>query len=237
MGKYNSSLTRVVPVFDALLKKDPGGRQWLLPLLKLGSSSKGKLKGLSDHLADNHVCWWGDKERRLLPPSSLLKWLVQNVTAPANDSLWGSPATREKRELLVAKDPDTIAEALILLEGPYKSAWYVLEGRSQPDVFLEAKDFILAVEGKRTERTATTTTTWMPSRSQMLRHMDAAWEISCGKKVFGLMIVEGAEPDAMIPSEHWLRESSKVVMAQTLEKSLPHRNPYEREQIAQGRHN
>ncbi len=39
----------------------------------------------------------------------------------------------------------------------------------------------------------------------MLRHMDAAWDVSGGKRVLGLMIVEGrGGADAITPDKHWL---------------------------------
>jgi hypothetical protein len=37
MGEYNSSVTRVWPVFDSLFGRDPTGTTWLPMLLKLGS--------------------------------------------------------------------------------------------------------------------------------------------------------------------------------------------------------
>jgi len=43
MGTYDSSRTRVAPVFDALMDRDPTGQTWLLPLLELGSRSVGRL--------------------------------------------------------------------------------------------------------------------------------------------------------------------------------------------------
>src|SRR4029077_17960689 len=117
---------------------------------------------------------------------------VANACAPASDALWGSPSTKAKRKSLVARDAATIDEALRLLAtAPTLGKWYVLEGRSQPDACLETDTILLVIEGKRTERKATAVTTWMPRRSQMLRHMDAAWDIRRGKRVLGLMIVEG----------------------------------------------
>ena len=57
----------------------------------------------------------------------------------------------------------------------------MLEGRSRPDACFETDAMLVVIEGKRTERKATAVTTWMRTRSQMLRHMDAALEISRGK--------------------------------------------------------
>lgn len=234
MGKNNSTETRVTPIFKALMDDDPTGNRWLLPILSLGSRSEGRLGDVAYFLAPHDQRHWGKDERRLLPPLSLLKWLVENASAPLHESLWGASATRAKRERLVNRDPATRDEALQLLNGPYRKAWYTLEGKSQPDAFFEGENFIVVIEGKRTERKATTTTTWMPERNQMLRHMDAAWEVARGRKVLGLMIVEGEEPEETYPSKHWLTESGKVVRQETLQTSLPHRTETERDQIAEG---
>jgi hypothetical protein len=82
---------------------------------------------------------------------------------------------------------------------------------------------LVVIEGKRTERKATTVTTWMRSRSQMLRHMDAAVDISQGKRVLGMMIVEGpGGADAVTPNGHWLTSADSELLENTLADSLPH---------------
>jgi hypothetical protein len=129
-----------------------------------------------------------------------------------------------------------ITEALRLLQGARATrVWYVLEGQSQPDACLETENLLVVIEGKRKERMATTVTTWMPRRSQMLRHMDAAWEVRGGKRVLGLMIVEGQKgAHAYAPSEYWLKEANDLALEQALVDSLPHRSSVERAQIADG---
>ena len=237
MGKKDSSLTRVVPLFDALMDKDATGNLWLPQLLEMGSRAAGCLGStVIGPLLVGHRRWWGDKERRMEPPKALLQWLVRNVKPPRSKALWGSAETRQKREQLSARDPDTVSEALLLLEGNHKArAWFVLEGRSQPDVFLETDSLILVIEGKRTEREATASTTWMPQRSQMLRHMDAAMEIRGGKRVLGLMITEGpGGADAIAPSDYWINQAELQVREDTLTESLPHRSEVERQMIADG---
>lgn len=235
MGIYDSSRTRVVPVFNALMDRDPSARTWLLSLLRLGSRSTGRPGIPPGALLLGHPRWWGKNERRLDPPKSLLRWLVAHASTPASE-FWGSPATRAKRERLVARDASTILEALRLLNGPTASrAWYVLEGRSQPDACFETDTLIVLIEGKRTESKATTVTTWMSTRSQMLRHMDAAWEIRDGKRVLGLMIVEGpGGAEAVTPTDHWLAQGDRQVLPQTLTHSLPHRSVEEQKEIAGG---
>lgn len=236
MGTYDSSRTRVAPVLDSLMDRDSSAQTWLLPLLRLGSRSAGRLGVTIGALLPDHPRWWGKNERRLDPPQDLLRWLVAHASAPASENLWGSPATRAKRERLVARDLSTITEAIRLLQGPPASrVWYVLEGRSQPDACLETDTLVVVIEGKRTERKATTVTTWMPARSQMVRHMDVAWDIRRGKRVLGLMIVEGqGGAEAVSPTDHWLTQANGQVLQATLTDSLPHRSSEERDQIANG---
>jgi hypothetical protein len=236
MGKYDSSRTRVAPVFNRLMDRDSSAVTWLPPLLALGSYSAERLDFDPGPLTIPHPRWWGENERRLDPPRDLLIWLVANASPPVSDKLWGGDASREKREKVVARDPATIAEALRLLKTRTRPGiWYVLEGKSAPDVCLETATAIVVIEGKRTERTATSVTTWMPKRSQMLRHMDAAYEIRGGKRVLGLMIVEGdGGSDAVTVSAHWTNLANEQVLEQTLTDSLPHRSVDERKQIAAG---
>ena len=174
-------------------------------------------------LITGHPRWWGKTERRLDPPKALLRWLITHAQAPSSRVLWGSAGTRAKRERLFSGDRDTIVEALRLLEeSPTPRSWYVLEGRSQPDACLETDSIILVI-------------TWMPQRSQMLRHMDAAMEVRGARRVLGLMIVEGpGGADAIVPSAYWLSQAELQVGEDALEVSLPHRSLAERQDIADG---
>lgn len=239
MGKLNSSKARVAPVFDMLRGQDPTGATWLPVLLELGSRRGACRPPTFSTLGTDHPAWWGKNERRLRPPASLLKWLVLNLHTlrdhPIGDSDWGSDEVKAKRQLLVAGDPDTVAEALDLLEStPRARAWYVMEGASAPDVMLEADTFVLVIEGKRTETGATTATTWMPRRSQILRHMDSAYEVAGGRVVLGLMIVEECDDVTFRPTQRWLDEAAKQVSDDLIEASLPHRSGAVRQQLVDG---
>lgn len=69
----------------------------------------------------------------------------------------------------------------------------------------------------------------------MIRHMDAAWEVRGGKRVLGLMIVEGeGGQHATVPTGHWLNQANEQVAEHTLSDSLPHRAADERQQMARG---
>jgi hypothetical protein len=89
------------------------------------------------------------------------------------------------------------------------------------------------IEGKRTEADVSRDTTWMPTRHQMLRHLDGAWELRGGRAVYGFFIVEGGGDSAVVP-EHWRRECAETVSPEILDSSLPHRSPEERRAIAEG---
>jgi hypothetical protein len=112
--------------------------------------------------------------------------------------------------------------------------WFVLEGDSFPDAFLETEALVLVVEGKRTERSTTTKTKWMKKRSQLIRHMDAAWEVAAGRTVLGLLLVEGEEENPLAVPKQWARASDNQLCPDLLDPSLPHRTDEERQAIAAG---
>jgi len=126
-----------------------------------------------------------------------------------------------------------VAEAMRLLGRDAiesERAWYVLEGPSCPDVFLETDDLIVVIEGKRTESGPTTATSWMPLRHQMLRHIDAVWDTRDGRQCVGFFIVEsGAAGET---PNHWLNAARQTTKPNVLAQSLPHRSQEVRTQIA-----
>ena len=71
MGKFDSSLTRVQPVFNALYEKDPIGKSWVSALLQLGSCSKQATIPDTIPLRQPPVF-----ELSADPPKSFLKWLI-----------------------------------------------------------------------------------------------------------------------------------------------------------------
>lgn len=222
MGARDSTQTRVIPVFDAL------SHSYLPRLIRLVSKSGPKKTSLIEDAR------WGS-EKALRPPVSLLKNLVENPQPQFEGPLGSSPKTIEKRRALLDGERTVLDEARRLLGKqplPLK-AWYILEGPSFPDVFIQTADAILVVEGKRTEPNPTRATSWMPVRDQLLRHIDCAWEIRGTRQVYGMMIVEGENGESAedVPKrwQHWIEETTQN---RILEASLPHRTPDERKEIA-----
>ena len=86
------------------------------------------------------------------------------------------------------------------------------------------------VEGKRTEPTTTTDTTWLTGRHQIWRHLDAAWEIRGRRAVYGFFIVE-SEADGSL-AEHWSTDTAACLAPDALRTSFPHRSSAEVEAIS-----
>ena len=236
MGEFNSSITRVVPVFENLMSIDRSRRSWLPSLLQMGSDvGRVQLPHDPGELIEVHPHWWGINERRLPAPLSLLEWLVMNISEEAVEKSGYLGEVLEKRRRLAKRDPKTQKEALeCLRSGKRGRRWFVLEGESAPDAVLETDRILLVVEGKRTEFSTTTKTKWMKKRSQLIRHMDAASEVVAGRTVLGLLLVEGQDPDQMTVPTSWAAACAEQISHGLLDPSLPHRSPEQREQLRAG---
>jgi hypothetical protein len=156
--------------------------------------------------------------------------LIRNLTPPL-----GPTTIDENRERLLAGDPSTVELALTLLRSKRDGrGWHIFEGPTYPDAFIETRDALVVIEGKRTEAGPTTSTTWLSGRHQIWRHIDAAWEIRRRRAVFGLFLVEG---DAATPTQVpkvWREAAAATLSASALEASFPHRSAAEREGIVRG---
>jgi hypothetical protein len=237
MGKRNSSKTRVVPIFDRLFASDPTGLSWLPGLIQLGSRSSAVSVDLSTlRLIEGHRRTWGVDELALPAPLGLLEHLVHTITVQQVAAKGDSGFVLARRQALANRDSDTIKAALGLLRsGKRGRQWFVLEGPSRPDATLETTKSVLVIEGKRTERGCTSTTKWMSCRSQLVRHMDGALEYFPGKRIFGLLLVEGDRgDDPETPSVYWGQESESQCSDETLATSLPHRTSDQRTALMGG---
>lgn len=230
MGKKDSSKTRVVPVFERLYSYDKTGKTWLPKLL--GLLTEGKYISISvDTDFTIQDKGWGDNEKKLEPPVSLLSWLIRHPRMPADGNLSADPVKARKRRELIEGSNARLQEALDLLRNAKGEDWHIFEGRSQPDVFIETPDMLIVIEGKRTESETTKNTKWMPGRHQMLRHIDCAWEIRGRKQVFGFFIIEGEGDSPDIPLA-WLDQVRLTISQEAIRSSLPHRGPEEQAAIA-----
>lgn len=238
MGKYNSSLTRVVPVFDQLIRKDRSGVSWLKELLDLFPNRETFLSEVwRDPGPISRICF-GNQEFCLDPPLRFLRWMVEHpeeLSWPRYEVR--DPHIRDMRERLVGRGTykgngqarcsavqDAVAEIENALREPpdnppriWQRRWWVLEGQTHVDCFIETPKVRLFVEGKRTDKLSAGTS-WYQGRNQLLRNLEAA-SAFCGSRPFvQLLIVE--HPQAELPSS-------------IVEASLPHLKSEERQKLLQ----
>jgi len=231
MGKFDSSKTRVQPVFDQLYDRDSTGRTWLPRLLRLTScANKVSLPLECDFTIRESR--WGDREKKLEPPVALLSWLIRHPEMLAQREAARDPAMPPQRRELLDGSESRMMEALELLRNnPRGERWHVFEGETQPDVFIATPSLVVVIEGKRTEREPTTGTTWILVRHQILRHLDCAWEIRGKRQVIGFFIVQGEDGSEEVPS-NWKEFIKNTLCEESLRASLPHRGPEEQSGIA-----
>lgn len=228
---FDSSRTRVGPILGGLSEESAQDPLWLRRPLDLAAGpgehpwQAQDLRVLERY---HHPAPGATEpgERGLHPPVALLSWLIRNFPN-AESGLVGDDAVAMKRTGLAARDPAVIAEGLAALRrSGIARGWHVLEGPTYPDAYFVTPDALIVVERKRTERGVTTATTWMPGRHQMLRHLDAAWEVRGDRTVYGLFIVE-ASPATMEVPDVWVSAAAADRDDDAIRTSLPHRGPVE----------
>jgi len=235
----NSSLTRVRPFFRLLFDKDAAGISWLPKLLEITPLNRelaSRMASMSCRIQD--ICLvkrdYSDKilgiiqlekcfEYSIAPTKAFLTWLIQNpdkLSWPDHGKKTFGEHTQAKRDAWLGKHGETkqehaINEALKLieLEGVESSCkkWWAFEGVTELDCLLETDEFLLGIEGKRTEKVSHATD-WYPKRNQIVRNLEVLKDKARGKD-FALLLMseDGTDP---------LSEADFI-------DSLPHFSPQE----------
>lgn len=207
MGDKNSSLTRVIPLMDLLIKDTVNFDKFFTIFNK-------KIK--IDYPIIEYR--YGYDEKAIQPPRSILKWLVEN-TDKLKDSekakiIADTKKSSIERAKLFSNNENQKKTALSNLEKQKlpQVAWYIFEGYTQPDIYIETRTTIIVGEAKRTEDKLTTETTWLKNRAQLIRHIDAV--IDSGKEVYSFFLVENKD----------LYNFENYSDIEYFKKSLPHRD-------------
>lgn len=235
---HDSTKSRVAPVFDELLSRDGSGEKWLASLLALPQHGRPLDRAASAELGGIEEARWDSanrkhREKKLAPPVSLLSWLARHLGEAHPGEITGKDDKAKRRRRLRDGDPATVGKALAKLRfDPESRGWWVLEGRSSPDVWLGTPRAVVVIEGKRTESGPTTKTSFLTGRHQMLRHMDVAYEIAGTRALLGFFIVEG-DGAGDIP-EVWRESAKQTLSSEALRGNLPHRPEAGRDAIAAG---
>ena len=205
-------MTRVKPLGDAIINNH-NLVNILLSLIILDKTIEfGKF-------SNSNVFYQGGQGEKELPPSSnhlagIIKKIIndekfRSFVRKKDKSTYGNRILRDK---LFNLDSETIELALSSFRD-----WNTFEGNSKPDLFIESEQYIIVVEGKRTEADITHSTTYLPNRCQMVRHIENALEYcECNKTVIGFYIVE----DTCNYKEHCTREYfRKSLELETIQKN------------------
>lgn len=189
MGIRNSSLTRVKPLFD---------------FIDLDVDKLNRFLGLFDNknqiIKKNSLIdiWYGDNEKKIPPSKSLLIWMLQNLNDLNKVDNFGAvninSETYKKRRQLFAGDTKLVDEAINLIQAKSilpQRKWYIFEGNTFPDIFIETTDSIFIGEAKRTEKDITTKTRWLGQRDQLIRHIDSL--LDQPKMIYSFYILEKEE--------------------------------------------
>jgi hypothetical protein len=242
MGEKNSSLTRVQPVFNALLDSWPDGDPWLgdlweqAALTRAGSvlqkpTNMGRLLP-AETPAEKSARMGKVFERTVAPPLAFLRWLLEHpeqmlVTDPASYGAKSEDAINWRRKLF-SPDPELVqqaqAEGLARLYSRLgaheRRKWWLFEGFTRVDCCLITERWVVFVEGKRTELLSASTR-WFQQRSQLWRNVEAGREFA-GARAFGLMLAVETDTDGHSAITH---------AAESLVNSFPHLTSVQRAEM------
>lgn len=212
MRLRDSTLTRVKPLFDFIGTDNYRLNQFLeifkSNIPKINNSSQVKIE-------------YGEHEKRIPPSKSLLIWMLQNLKELNEVKNFGAEMedseTFQKRKRLFSGDKNVLDEAINKIQTNIKlpdTAWYIFEGKTHPDIFIETKDSIFIGEAKRTEKDITTTTKWLNQRDQLIRHIDSV--LDQPKSIYSFYILDR--------SEHLIERMKLYSEKEYYEKNLRHRD-------------
>lgn len=234
MGKFDSSLTRVQPVFEALYRRDASGETWLRQLLGQSSRSAGP-RPISIPAGLGQLIEPPQYEFPVDPPKAYLEWLIrhpENLSSPSK-SAWKSwsQRTQEKRRMLLAGETAVQAEAIAELEKRPRlprRAWWRFEGVTQVDCALLTDSTVVFIEGKRTEVGPSREVLWYRGRNQVLRNLDCAAayvQQTTRQHYFVILVVE----KHLVGQDRVRRSEIEMVMLpKVVQASVPHLTDEER---------
>ncbi len=180
MGKNNSSEFRVKPTM-LMIGKDAKKLKKLLDTVTLdGKASLQNIALKNLQKAKIHFTGGSLGEKGLRPPKHHLKAMI------------------DKESVTIKRDNFDYNTANELIEKIYNTDKLVpknisiLEGNTYPDLFIETDNLIIIAEGKWTEKSTTTKTTFLEKRNQMTRHIQCALEYAKfnDKDVYAFYIID-----------------------------------------------
>jgi hypothetical protein len=231
----DSSRTRVEPFFESLLRRDPSGRSWLPALLAATPHGRDRLGELLENpgwliiplavpAASGRLALF---EYPAIPPRELLAWFIDHpdelVWPP--DAQLSTESVRLRRALLLDDPPGSQARAqdrareLLSTRSLLSREWWRFEDVSRLDCVLITDRLVVTVEGVGTEPLSPPTD-WYPTRSRLLRNLEAAKGLSEGKQWASLLI-----------SDESLEQGTRGELQRVLPEGAPHLREADREEL------
>jgi len=191
VGRYDSSKTRVRPIFEALYAQDESG-SWVEPLLRMG--------GRSPLIHLGRLVEPPRFELVAPPPKAFLFWLVKNPTEwPENwKKLKARQEIRDARLLLA--DGSNLTDALAAIERAGNtskgySGWWCLEGSTHVDCALFMENAVVFIEGKRTEYGPSKSIGFAQKRNQIMRNLECVQSYGRmrGLDYYAMLVIEDGD--------------------------------------------
>lgn len=233
-----SAPAELVSLLEPLLEADPGGRSWLPALLRAGDRAQARLDGLIDDPGGLEIPLAVRTEHGALgaftypaaPPRELLGWYLDHPheLARSDGAADTSVETRVLRRALLDDDPPGAraraqdrAHELLRSSSPRLASWWRFEEPGGLEAVLATERLVLSLT---TDPGALAPVTpWYPSRSVLVRDLEAVRRLAGGRAWGGLLISDGGPPPA-------LRDPGAI--AATVAGGAPHLDAAERDDLA-----
>ena len=233
MGINNSSEHRVKPLMKSIENNDENFKRFIALITDKDLKKPDSLKF---YYADKKE---SKKEKGLLPTKkqliSLVEYLYKNGQGLKSDI--------ENRQKIFNGDENTKDLAINIIEHNYpkkcSKAWYIFEGRTYPDFYIEGDDYIIVGEGKWTEPHLTNETSYLHidekgyGRNQMIRHIQGA--INCNKQNKKIIAFYIVDKEIAIKNNYYVALDSKNIeesrMREQLDKEILKIDDAEKEKI------
>jgi hypothetical protein len=221
--------------FTALFTRDPSGRTWLPALLAAAPHGREALGEFIDEPGSLEIALAVEGASGRLacfdypaaPPRDLLAWFIDHPDQlhwPADAQL--PPTVARLRRALIEDEPPGArqkaqdrAREHIPTASPFTDEWWRFEDVTTLDCALLSTRLVLTVVGKAGEPLAPATA-WYPARSELVRALETAKQLSQGRGWGSLVLSDEPLPDAT--AEH---------LAQTLSGGAPHLTDAERDEL------
>jgi hypothetical protein len=207
-GKQGEQRSPLEALLEPALRHDPSGRGWLTGLLAAAPRGRARLGELVDQPGSLSMTLTvpgvsgrlGCFEYPAPPARELIAWLIDHPDALTSVVDAGSsPEARRLRGLLLRDEPpgsraraQERARELLATSSPFTPAWWRFEDAAVPECVLLTDRLVLTVQTDTVDPLAPATP-WYPSRSRLVRDLEAGRQLAAGRAYGSLLIADDGE--------------------------------------------